>query len=78
MGRHCAKFMVEAANEIERLSKDAARYQYLRSQPESCEPDRVDVVLWSASDESCNDGSGIRGDALDAEIDKRMLVALAS
>lgn len=57
---------------IELLGKDACRYQYLRSQPESCEPDCVDVVLWSAGDEACNDGIGIRGDLLDLEIDKRM------
>ncbi|HDR9081288.1 TPA: hypothetical protein QDA98_003901 [Burkholderia vietnamiensis] len=53
-----------AANE-----RDAERYRYLRSRPESVEPDRIDVVYWSALDESANEGEGLRGDALDAAID---------
>lgn len=59
------------------LATNASRYLYLRSQPESCEPDHIDVVLWSPADESGNDGTGIRGDALDAEIDKRMAATAA-
>lgn len=68
---------ITLVDEIKRLSKDVARYQYLRSQPESYEPNRVDVVLWSAGDETCNNGDGIRGDALDAEIDRRMAASAA-
>ncbi|KVS07799.1 hypothetical protein [Burkholderia vietnamiensis] len=49
--------------------RDAERYRYLRSRPESVEPDRIDVVYWSALDESANEGEGLRGDALDAAID---------
>lgn len=30
MGRHCAKFMAEAANEIERQGKGAERYESVR------------------------------------------------
>ncbi|KIS56802.1 hypothetical protein [Burkholderia thailandensis] len=47
----------------------AERYRYLRSRPESVEPGRIDVVYWSALDESANEGDALRGDALDAAID---------
>lgn len=30
MGRHCAKFMAKAADEIERLDKEAVRYELVR------------------------------------------------
>jgi hypothetical protein len=50
-------------------SKDAARYRFLRERPPSVEPDRIDVVYWSALDESANEGEALRGDALDAAID---------
>jgi hypothetical protein len=49
--------------------KDAERYRFLRSQPPSVEPERIDVVYWSALDESANEGEALRGDALDAAID---------
>lgn len=49
--------------------RDAERYRYLRSRPESVEPGRIDVVYWSALDESANEGEGLRGDALDVAID---------
>lgn len=49
--------------------RDAERYRYLRSRPESVEPDRIDVVYWSALDESANEGEGLRSDALDTAID---------
>ncbi|KVE37351.1 DUF551 domain-containing protein [Burkholderia sp. TSV86] len=49
--------------------RDAERYRYLRTRPESVEPGRIDVVYWSALDESANEGEALRGDALDAAID---------
>lgn len=63
------KAILALCDRLEAAEKDAERYRYLRSRPESVEPDRIDVVYWSAMDESANEGEGLRGDALDAAID---------
>lgn len=59
----------ERMSDAARDAKDAERYRYLRSRPMSVEPDRIDVVYWSALDESANEGEALRGDALDDAID---------
>jgi hypothetical protein len=56
-------------------AQDAVRYRFLRSRPLSVEPDRIDVVYWSALDESANEGEGLRGEALDKAIDAAMTAA---
>ena len=82
----CARQMVEAANEIERLTaerdelrrqlaeaeQDARRYQWLRTQPNDASAPRIDVVYWTPADESANDGEGLRLTELDAAIDAAM------
>jgi hypothetical protein len=49
----------------------AARYNYLRNAPDSCEPDRVDVVVWTECDGG-NMGDAIRGNNLDDYIDNEI------
>jgi hypothetical protein len=76
---HLASAALCAANAIDTLlaaleataadKQDAERYRYLRSRPESVEPNRIDVVYWSALDESANEGEALRGDALDDAVD---------
>ena len=63
------------AQEREALRADAERYRFLRSRPASVEPGRIDVVYWSALDESANEGEGLRGDELDARIDAALAAA---
>lgn len=65
--------IVELSERLEISEANAARYQYLRSQPESYEPNRIDVVYWVKGDETCNDGTGLRGEALDEAIDTACL-----
>lgn len=53
--------------------RDAKRYRYLRSAPADVNIDHIDVVKWIADEhDSCNHGDSMRGEALDAEIDKRL------
>lgn len=68
-----------AEKEIERLrrqldeaERDAERYRWLRTQPNDTSAPRIDVVHWTPSDESSNEGEGLRLDALDAAIDAAM------
>lgn len=60
------------AQYILQMEAIAARYNYLRSLPESCEANHIDVVFWEKSDESCNDGRALRGDELDKALDKQL------
>jgi hypothetical protein len=48
---------------------DAERYAFLREQPDNTEAPRIDVVQWVQVDESANEGTGLRGEALDNAID---------
>ena len=48
---------------------DAQRYRWLRVQPNNTNTPRIDVVRWTAADESANDGEGLRLADLDAAID---------
>ena len=53
--------------------RDAERYRWLRRQETNTEVvPRIEVCFWTASDESCNEGEGLRMDELDATIDKAM------
>jgi len=49
--------------------QDAARYRWLRVQPNDTKAPRIDVVKWTKDDEASNAGEGLRLEALDAEID---------
>ncbi|HIE4430023.1 TPA: hypothetical protein ACXM9H_000994 [Burkholderia multivorans] len=64
---------IELWDALVATTKDAERYRYLRSSPESVEPERIDVVYWKALDDSANEGDGLRGDALDTAIDAELL-----
>lgn len=57
--------------EIQALKKDAARYRWLREQPNDTEAPRIDVVYWVPSYD-VNEGEGMRSEALDAAIDAAM------
>ncbi|MGS0980972.1 hypothetical protein [Burkholderia glumae] len=64
----CGKSSAPAISESED-ARDAARYRWLRSQPNTTEAPRIDVVQWSELDESANEGHGLRMEELDAAID---------
>jgi hypothetical protein len=55
--------------------KDAERYRWLRRQPDDTKAPRIDVVLWTEGDMSCNDGTGLRMEKMDETIDKAMMGA---
>ena len=63
---------VPVLEQFRRMAKDAARYRWLRTQPNDTSAPRIDVVHWTPSDESINEGEGLRLDALDAAIDAAM------
>lgn len=48
---------------------NAARYEWLRQQPNDTSAPRIDVVYWMQEDEASNSGEGLRMEALDAAID---------
>jgi hypothetical protein len=54
------------------LRKDAERYRWLREQPDDTSAPRIDVVRWTLSDESTNEGEGLRMEALDAAVDEAL------
>lgn len=58
--------------EMAELERDALRYRWLRQQPDDTSAPRIDVVRWTVADESSNDGSGLRLEALDAAIDAEL------
>ena len=51
------------------VRKNAKRYMWLRAQPNDTSAPRIDVVHWTADDESANGGQGLRMEELDAAID---------
>jgi hypothetical protein len=67
--------LVGAYNLVDRyivqMEAIAARYNYLRNASDSCEQDRVDVVVWTECDGG-NMGDAIRGDNLDDYIDNEI------
>ena len=50
-------------------AEDAARYRWLRAQPNDTSAPRIDVVLWEREDDSANSGTGLRGAELDRAVD---------
>jgi hypothetical protein len=58
-----------AREEAGKDALDAARYRWLREQPDNTDAPRIDVVHWTVADEASNAGEGLRMDALDAAID---------
>ncbi|WP_324710450.1 hypothetical protein [Pseudomonas citronellolis] len=64
--------ILELIERLERAEADAARYRWLREQPNDCSAPRIDVVRWEPMDESANEGEGLRLEALDAAIDAAM------
>ena len=60
------------AVQLQECRKDAERYRWLREQPASLEPGRIDVVQWVPADDASNDGHEIRLENLDAAIDAAM------
>ena len=59
----------------ESIQIDAARYRWLRQQPNNTDAPRIDVVLWTPADESANEGEGLRMEALDDAVDAAMKTA---
>lgn len=58
---------------LEAAKLDAARYQWLRVQPNDCSAPRIDICHWTSEEGgSVNNGEGLRGDAADAAIDAAM------
>lgn len=51
---------------------DAARYRWLRRQPNDTTAPRIDVVSWTRIDDGTNEGEGLRKEALDQAIDQQM------
>lgn len=70
--RHAAAEMALKADELDALRIDAARYRWLRQQPNDTSAPRIDVVYWAPADESANDGEGLRMEELDAAVDEAM------
>lgn len=62
--------MIEKLN-LEETLIDAARYRWLRRQPNDTTAPRIDVVHWVDADD-CNEGDGLRMERLDTAIDKEM------
>lgn len=62
----------ELEAQVEALRKDAERYRWLRIQPNDTSAPRLDIVRWTASDESANEGEGLRFERADEAIDEAM------
>lgn len=62
--------IIEKLN-LEETLIDAARYRWLRRQPNDTTAPRIDVVHWVDADD-CNVGDGLRMEQLDVAIDKEM------
>jgi len=69
MGKHQRQELEES------IQIDAARYRWLRQQPNNTDAPRIDVVLWTPADESANEGEGLRMEALDDAVDAAMKTA---
>jgi len=61
--------LLAAEEGIAASAQDAARYRWLRAQPNNIVAPRVDVVHWQIEDETCNGGTGLRMEELDSVID---------
>lgn len=53
------------------IEQDAARYRWLRQQPNDTTAPRIDVVRWTQTDD-INEGEGLRLDELDQAIDQQL------
>ena len=53
------------------IIQDAARYQWLRKQPNDTNAPRIDVVRWTQNND-VNEGEGLRLRELDKTIDAEM------
>jgi len=69
MGKHQRQELEES------IQIDAARYRWLRQQPNNTDAPRIDVVLWTPADESANEGEGLRMEARDDAVDAAMKTA---
>ena len=56
----------------EQEQMDAARYRWLRKQPNNVNAPGIDIVRWTKADDGANEGEGLRVEALDAAIDDAM------
>lgn len=54
------------------IEQDAARYRWLRQQPNDTTAPRIDVVRWTQTDDAVNEGEGLRLDELDQAIDQQL------
>lgn len=68
----------QLVDQLQASQKDAARYRWLRSQPNNTDAPRIDVVHWLPEDESANCGEGLRTEDLDCAIDAAMEADRAS
>lgn len=56
--------------ELEAAREDAARYRWLRAQPNDCTAPRIDICHWTCDEgDSVNNGEGLRLEAADKAID---------
>lgn len=56
--------------ELKEAREDAARYRWLRQQPNDCTAPRIDICHWTCEEgDSVNNGEGLRLDAADKAID---------
>ena len=53
------------------IEQDAARYRWLRQQPNDTSAPRIDVVHWTQNAD-VNEGEGLRLDELDQAIDQQL------
>ena len=54
------------------IEQDAARYRWLRQQPNNTTAPRIDVVRWTQTDYAANEGEGLRLEELDQAIDQQL------
>lgn len=60
---------------ISALERDAARYRWLRVQPDDATAPRIDICHWTCEDgDNVNTGYGLRGEDADQAIDIAMEV----
>lgn len=56
--------------ELDAAREDAARYRWLRQQPNDCCTPRIDICYWTCEDgDSVNTGEGLCGEDADKAID---------
>ena len=55
---------------LDKAEKDAARYRWLRRQPDDASAPRIDICFWQCNgDDSVNEGECLRLEAADTAID---------